>query len=305
MLNRSLSRAIALSVLIHFSIAGVLLLLRYSGDARHEMHEVTLTVITPDRKSAMTSMRTVRAGGLQAERASYPPNIDLRLSYAKDERFFMHHQTSDHSFAANADGSDPSGITNPDARELLFTETKVLRAFDLLAEKINQFLDYPEILIENGVQGVATLDLYFDKDGNIDEARTKLFGGNRSVRGLLAHASRSGLVKWYRSDADQLKRDQFKNQHFRADFVISHALEDASRLEKTSQGSYTFLRRHYVHKCANPTGVDVACVAMKTYGFIRGNVSKAYKARFQALQDRLEHYDDIGLDGVTAEIRGA
>lgn len=207
---------------------------------------------------------------------------------------------------SRSNNPDTNGATSTSyAKSLLTSDTKTIRAFDLLAEKINFYLDYPIILVENGIRGIATLDLYFDNNGNIDESLSKFFGSNRSVRGLLVKAARLGLVKWYLADSFLLKKEQFKNQHFRAEFIISYTLDSRSEIQKSSSGLYTFLRRHYLHQCAQPTGVDVACVAARIYGFARSKVSSSYRIELEALKDQLEHYDNLGLSGITKQIKGA
>lgn len=236
---------------------------------------------------------------------SRSPNIDLRPRFLKDGSLFAKSKRPETTPEDSTETNHLDSISNPYARDFLLTEPKVFKAFDLLAEKINQYIDYPMILVENDLQGIATFELYFDQEGNIDEIKSKFFGDNRWVRGLLVRASRQGLVKWYLSDALRLKKSQFKNQHFRAEFEISYTLPNASRVEANSPGSYTILRRHYIYECANPAGVDIACLAMKVHGAMQRGLSSSYKIRLEALRDQLEHFDNIGLSGIGVTIRGA
>jgi hypothetical protein len=46
-------------------------------------------------------------------------------------------------------------------------------------------------------------------------------------------------------------------------------------------------------------GLDVTCAAMRVAGIISSQVSSNYKIKFQALKDRLEQFDDLGLSGLT------
>ena len=98
-------------------------------------------------------------------------------------------------------------------------------------------------LSENGVQGIATLDLYFDNEANVDESRSKFSGGHRMIRGLLVKATRLGVLEWFQSDALRLRKVQFRNQHYHASFEISFALGSSSEVTRVSPGSYSMLRR--------------------------------------------------------------
>jgi hypothetical protein len=169
---------------------------------------------------------------------------------------------------------------------------------------INGHLDYPQMLAENGVYGLATLDLYFDREARIDESRSRFSGDNRWVRGLLVSAARKGLVAWYNSIGGRLEREKFRNQHFRADFVITYTSTQSSDLQKEEEGSYHMVRRSLVQTCLNPTvgGVDVACVAMRVAGAISTQLSEKYKIKYQALKDRLETLDGMDLRGINDEL---
>lgn len=294
---------LALSIALHIAM-GLCVVVTPRQQAQPELlDKVTIDVIANGNRASFASKPQTPAG--QPKKSTQRRQIDLRPSFAKYSTLFSGRKHKTSRDGTGDDRSRQNAISNSDARELLLTETKVLVAFDLLAEKINYYIDYPIILIENGVQGIATLDLYFDQEGNIDADQSRFFGDNRYVRGILVRAARKGVVKWYLSDAVRLQKDQFKNQHFRAEFAISYTLPSISRIEKNSLGSYTFLRRHYMHECANPTGIDVACLAAKAYGALQSEFSDSYKIKFRALKDTLEHYDDIGLNGIGALIRGA
>lgn len=189
------------------------------------------------------------------------------------------------------------------SKDLLYADSKTRVAFDRLAEKINQDIDYPTLLIENGVQGISTLDLYFDSMGNVDESKSSFTGANRSVRGLLVKAARSGILKWYEMDAFRLEKQAFRNQHFRADFSISYTQTDLSELKRVAVSSYSITRRHYMHECASPIGVDLSCVALKTYGALDNLLSREARVKFEALKDRLEYFDDLELKGLNKLIQ--
>lgn len=194
------------------------------------------------------------------------------------------------------------GITNENAKEILFSPPKIVKAFDQLAQKVDFYLDYPLLLIRDGVTGNASLDLYFDNDGLVDENNTVFSGSNRYVRGLLVKATRDGLVKWYETDGIHLNRDEFRNQHFQVDFEISYTEESISKYEKIVPNSYSFIRRHYRHECASPTGIDVACLAIKAYGVVDKAVSPEFKIKLATLKEHLEFYDNLGLNNLNQQI---
>ena len=184
-------------------------------------------------------------------------------------------------------------------------DLKAADLFDSLADKIGVALDYPEVLVEQGVQGVASVDLYFDSRGLIDEHRSLVAGDHGSLRGVMVRAMRSGLLSWYRSDAIRLKREEFRNQHFRADFVLSYTLASDDRNEKLGAGRYHFLRRKQLSTCLYPGAVDVACAAMKIAGFIKKQTSDKYNVHVAAVLDVLADFDSKGLDGIDGEIQGS
>lgn len=218
------------------------------------------------------------------------PSLDLRPNFAKN-------------FGRNSTQPSPSAGSsslNHDGQDLLQIEGRSLQAFDQLALLINGHLDYPEMLAENGVQGMATLDLYFDHEARIDESRSHIMGDNRWIRGLFVKAARIGLEDWFRGMGASLKKSQFRDQHFRADFVITYANTHSSELEKNGESSYHLVRRQLVQTCLNPAagGIDLACTAMRVAGAISSKVSSHYKMKFQALKDRLEQFDEMGLKGL-------
>jgi hypothetical protein len=309
MLRKRSTQYVVLSICLHLILIGASVLITHPEDKK-QTHLQEVTTIDVTKKilvNGFSSSNTPVTSSKKPRQAPRQWGIDLRPHFLINGSLFSttknNAQTGD--TGTGNDKNHPSGIPNPYARDLLLTETKVIAAFDLLAEKINQNLDYPIILLENGVQGTATLDLYFDHEGNVDEGRSKFFGANRSVRGLLVKASRQGLMKWYLADIFRLQRDQFKDQHFRAEFTISYSLPSISEIQKPGMNSYAFVRRRYVHECINPTGLDVACAAIKLSGAIQRETSTTYKIRLQALQDQLEQYDVIGLNGIGAMIQGA
>lgn len=208
---------------------------------------------------------------------------------------------------------DSLGIPNALSRELLLTETKIFQVFDLLAARIDRHLDYPLMLAENGVQGVATLDLYFDDQGLVNEAKSKCFGDRRVLRGLLVKATREALVEWFVNDAKRIRRDQFRNQHFRADFVIVGNEFDSAEQNRGIAGTYNFVRKKHIRNSAsclapgpNANGVvDFACLGMKLVGAIRGNVDSTYRSRFEALKETMERYDMLELTGINGAVEKA
>lgn len=212
---------------------------------------------------------------------------------------------------AVTDESSDEALGNSEStrKEFLFTESKIADVFDLLAEKINRHLDYSELLAEDGLQGLATLDLYFDREGRVDETKSRFLGSNRYLRGVLVRAARKGLVEWGLSDASRLKKDQFRNQHFRADFELSHLLRLGSELQKTMPNSYRFIRAktlNYVCLGGQPGDgtpyVDFACLLAVASGALKKTMSSEYRMRLQALKDTLEEFDERGIAGVNALI---
>lgn len=110
---------------------------------------------------------------------------------------------------------------------------------------------------------------------------------------MFVKATRKGLKKWFVSETGRLRREQFKDQYFRAEFSLSDTLKDLSEVRKDSDQSYSFIRRHFVSHCVLPGMVDVVCVAMRTKGFIEKRISRAYQLRVLELKDRLDAYDDL------------
>ncbi len=188
--------------------------------------------------------------------------------------------------------------------DLMNINPQVTGAFDHLAAEINAFLEYPSLLIEGGIRGTASLDLYFDARGEIDEARSKFSGDHRALRGLLVLASRRGLRQWYQGAGARLAFDQFRNQHFHADFTSSSILSDVNRIERNGSGDYRFVRRHFVSMCANPFGVDLSCVMLKAYGAVKRVTTREFEVKLSLLEDTLSAFDEMGLRGMREVIRG-
>ena len=239
----------------------------------------------------------------KVERANRPSRISVKKPIDLRPGFLRTKSIAASESGMQAKPSAPA--LSPLTQDLLLTESKATTAFDLLTQHINFHLDYPRILVENGVQGIASLDLYFDSEGNIDETKSKFAGPNRSVRGLLARASREGIVNWYKSDVLRLDREQFKNQHFRADFALSYLEEESTKITKNGTVNYTFVRRRRLMTCASPMGVDVTCMATRAYGSIRNAVTSKGRLQLEALQDDLDHYDRLGLSGLASSIQNA
>jgi hypothetical protein len=161
------------------------------------------------------------------------------------------------------------------------------------------------MLPENGVQGIATLDLYFDHDARVDETRSRLMGDNRWIRGLFTKAARVGLEEWFRGMGGSLAKAQFRDQHFRADFVITYTNTHSSELERSGENAYHLVRRQLVQTCLNPAagGLDLACTAMRVAGAITSKVSPNYRIKFEKLKDRLEQFDEMGMSGINQSIQ--
>jgi hypothetical protein len=192
-------------------------------------------------------------------------------------------------------------------QDVLTSESKVWELFDTLAARINHHLDYLQMMIDNGIHGTAVLDLYFDSQGNVDETRSKTQGDNSFVRGMLVRSTRKGLVDWFAKDASRLRKDQFRNQHFRADFILSYSQESESKLIKSGPGSYGFLRKYFSNpECIGAggggIGIDLFCVASEVAGAIHHTLSDKYKIEVIAMKDSLEYYDRLDLDGINALI---
>ena len=292
----NLKISFAVSIVLHISFFYTLLTL-YQHHIEHLSHKIAIELI-PTNPEALKKYAIRKARGPRI----HSPKINLGLTYFRNGEIFSNKsylQKSESDLIAQA-----KGLTNPSAGDLLFRESKVVLAFDLLAEKIDRLIDYPSLLKENGIQGTATLDLYFDHDGNIDEDRSKLLGSNRYVRGLLGRASRNALVQWYEHDAHHLKKNQFKDQHFHAEFIISYILPSMSEWEKRGPNSYSISRRHLMYECGSHMGFDLTCAASTLYGITKKLTSNQYRSNLQTLKDQLEYFDDIGLSGMRALIQG-
>ncbi|MCM2322575.1 MAG: hypothetical protein NDJ90_04880 [Oligoflexia bacterium] len=203
---------------------------------------------------------------------------------------------------------------NPWSRELLFTESKVFDVFDLLASRIDKHLDFPWMLAEHGIHGMASLELFFDREGHIDESRSRFSGNHRLLRGLLVKAARAGLIEWFSNDTHRIKKEQFRDQHFRADFLISSGTDNSSGLSIEREGSYRFLRRRYIRPAVSCITsaltqpslamVDFGCLGAQVVGSLRRKVDSKYISRFNALKDTLEEYDRREFGGINSQVEG-
>ncbi|MCC7441169.1 MAG: hypothetical protein IT285_06035 [Bdellovibrionales bacterium] len=158
------------------------------------------------------------------------------------------------------------------------------------------------MLAESGIRGRATLDLVFDSRGEVDENRSRFSGGHKLLRGLLVGAVREGLVAWYLNDAANLRIEQYRGQHFRAEFDLNAAVYPVRSVRNLAPNSYEFLRKRRSANCVAPglggsPMMDLACVALSAYGAIRRETSADYRSRLQGLRDHLEELDRRGLQG--------
>lgn len=227
---------------------------------------------------------------------------NLKPNFLKKENFFSNHLISE-----KENGTVDTDLNERFKKQLLVGDLKTSKAFDLLASKIGASLEYPRILSENGIQGIAVLELVFDSKGKVDETQSKFFGGTRIIRGLFVKAARTGIISWYESDAVRVRPERFRNQHFRAVFEVSSYFADKSQTKKISSGSYEFVRRRYAPTCIEPApsgavGLNVACLALRVGGFIKNQISTEYKTKLFAIKENLEHFDNLGLSGINAKI---
>jgi hypothetical protein len=304
---RNIARQIVLSVLLHAIVLGAIAFF-FHRTIPKQFDNITSFQVEIESSKA----RIAHSGGASARNAS-PKNLfrqanpglkyDLRPSFWSGD--WTKPRQQDSGFEGKVAGS-LQGLTNDYARDLLLTESKVMSSFDQLATLINGNLEFPIMLVEHGVQGIATLDLYFDQNGSIDEEKSSFSGDNRMVRGLLVKAVRKGLVNWYRSGLTRLEKEKLRNQHFRSDFVISYFLPTESALIKTNESAYKMLRRELIATCIAPTpsgfGLDVTCTAVKVAGSLKRAISDTYKGRYMALTESLSDYDRMGLEGINRQI---
>ncbi len=200
--------------------------------------------------------------------------------------------------------SAPSVNEGMTGEDVLARPLKVISAFDHLAAQINRNLDYPNLLVENNVQGTAALDLEFDEFGRVNEARSRFSGSHLAIRGLLAKASRLALVEWYKSDAYRLNHEQFKGQRFRTEFSVSYVEPEwLDRVDKTSLDVYQITKRRFKNNCVYPGSLDLICTALKVKGAVENAINEKSRIQFDLLMDKLNHYDDIGLSGINDLIR--
>lgn len=279
------------SLLLH---AGFFLLINNQEFFVQKPKEIAVTIIHEKKKT----LKSVFLRRQLLARAGSRKFFDLRPGYIKK----IYSMST--GFSTKEINHAAPDFDKNQNEELLLTESKVWLAFDALAENINKNLIYPELLIENGIEGVARLDLYFDENGEIEENKSEFSGDNRLVRGLLVRAVRESLIHWYaRGDIYRLKKEQLKNQHFQAQFSLTQFLSAASTYERVAPNNYLFVRRHNLNQCAQPTGVDITCVAMRISGAIKNTYSQRARLRFYSLQDELEYFDKLKLNGVNGLIR--
>ncbi len=209
-------------------------------------------------------------------------------------------------FAQLSDGArvEPKSEGGQEAEDLLKGDVKAADIFDRLAENIGIALDYPDILTEQGVQGETSVDVYFDSHGVIDERRSIVRGDRGTLRGAMVRAVRTGLVNWYQSAAAQLDANEYRNQHFRADFRLVYGERSEDRLDRLAAGNYHFLRKRQIDICVYPGAIDVACAAAKVAGFIKKKTSDKYNVHIAAVIEALESFDQQGLSGLAEVIRG-
>jgi hypothetical protein len=226
------------------------------------------------------------------KKSPHQTNLDiLRPSFMRGEN----------AFSATPDAAQSSD--HPDGLNALLIEPRVAQAFDQLAAQIYRNFDFSDLLFENSVQGNAWLDLYFDREGKVDEVRSRFSGSHYLVRGLLVKATRRGLVDWYRADAYRLKKAEFRNQHLRAELSISYA-ENVEKLTKTGADAYLLTRKRFRNECLYPGAVDLVCAAMKVKGAVENLINDNSRIQFDLLKDNINHYDDLGLSGINELIQG-
>ncbi len=309
--NIRLFRPLVVSLVLHSLVLGLVLVGRPESSKYAVPTPVTLELEKnlPAGDKNKHKMAGNRPAKSVVKRSTPKTNVDLRPGFIKDHAW----GTGSHVVAGRDVVSGNSTTSNgsvPDAyiSDLIYTDPKVFKVFDILAERIHVQLDYPTLLVKDGIQGTALLDLYFDSNGNVEETRSRIQGSNRSIRGLFVRAVRKALPGWYLSDASRLAKNQFRSQHFRADFVISHGVKTVNSVSKGDDGTYSILRRRYVHPCwlPHPTGVipDVFCLAIRAAGAVEQQVSSTYRMKLEAEKDALEYYDSLGLVGVNEEIKG-
>jgi hypothetical protein len=250
-------------------------------------------------KSKMASVRKTKSLAQSAK------HFDLRPSYLKGSSLSGMPISRDPNLGfgwgqANSTADSQANSTSA----LLNTPIRVTTAFDHLAAQIDRNLDYPNLLVEHNVQGYAVLDLRFDQEGKVNESESSFSGNHRAVRGLLVKAARLALQEWYKSDAYRLARDEYRGQHFRAELEISYTERDESSLEKNNPNDYQMIRKRFKNECANPLGVDLLCVALKTEGAVEDAITDASRIKFELLKDKLSYYDDLGLKGINDLVAG-
>lgn len=287
---------LVLSLFLHILLAGTAIFL-YSKKPIREQSKVTYFEILPTTTKTKSFGKTRGQSGASLD--AMGRKIDLRPSAMR----------SGGLSTADSQGGNGSNSLSAFTQQQLRADSKSLIAFDLLAAKIDSHLEYSDLLVENGVEGAASLELYFDSNGDVDENKSYFGGDDILIRGAFARAVRSGLVQWYVFDAHRLNKDQFRNQHFSLQFSLSAVFGEDSKLAKSSPNSYSFLRRRVKDYCLRPfngaPSLDVSCVALKAYGAVANSISRKRRIMFDNLKDELELYNRRGLSGISAAIEQA
>lgn len=122
---------------------------------------------------------------------------------------------------------------------------------------------------------------------------------------MLVRAARQSLIAWFSGEGPRLRKEQFRNQHFRADFVLGFTPNPLPELTKTGPGNYSFLRQRPSRIPCMGDLLNPGCFALQAAGALQRATSQKYASQLSAVKDRLEQYDQTGLDGVGAAIRGS
>ncbi len=151
------------------------------------------------------------------------------------------------------------------------------------------------------------VDVYFGGRGLVDEERSQITGDVRLLRGLLTRATFRALTEWLSGDATQLRPDQFRNQPFRAEFVLSYASTRGAARQRVTPGHYDIKRTRTLNACLGAVGgapfLELACAALQVGGVVRRQVSDRYKNQFEILKEQLIDWDQRGLAGVKERAR--
>ena len=286
----SLSKSIALHALI-LGLAFLFVWKEKPLPLPSEKLDVQVVTNVPGLKE-----KGIKSASKAARPHSAKPTLDLRPDFMKNGALLSK------AISSNEVSSGESTAIG-DREEMLNAPLHVLKAFDHLAFQIYQDLEYPQLFVENNIEGNASLDLHFDSEGRIDEIHSIFSGNHHAVRGLFVQAARKGIQEWYRSDAYRLHKDQFKNQYFHASLEITTVFHDYSEVTKSGAASYQIIKRKFKNPCASPLGVDLKCLALKASGAVENAINHKSRIMLQLLEDKLDHYDDLGLSGINDLIR--